>query len=614
MSGQLSSGSTGTSDLTSEAAQNLYDQSVTRKQQDEQASKSKKKVVIKAESGSGKYTVRTDGEIVDQSSIEGGDTVSSSSVNGSIQKGYSDTVYIRGNVSYADADDGLAVYVDGQQYASNQSVTQTQKQDSDTDSFSPLDDAKSAVEQNVEQYWDQSEEETGVSKTEAQKQASKSRLSAFDTAVTHGYDYLVDNPAFSVQETKASAVGTVVNEMTQSLPGVTETDIEGSESLGQAGKSALDDLGEQYDKVAEEGSELTDGTAVEPIVDPTVDGAEALGNVFLRDTANSALSVATGADINKGEEANASTLQIVEALSLPLATSSGATKSATSGASFFDEFLSLGKGADEGFSTAVKGAGLFGGSYAIGKGLDFLDSGGSTPDATSDGRYLKQVEKLNKGGVLFRVVRRDATGSQSTLGYAVFLGSNEGSLYVVSADGKSVKSSASKAGIESGEEVFEPRFRGADAARSAYQSFLDKDEGGGNDRGKQGWSDWVQVQELPLGWYLYARQNGQSKQYSIVGMVDRERRYLDKDGSISETVVLYSSQGAIKSALKAFAKRGASARQPSGSPPASGGIPKDAAKNGTSSDSTGGIASTLQNNPEVAGIAAVLALYAISNR
>jgi hypothetical protein len=100
--------------------------------------------------------------------------------------------------------------------------------------------------------------------------------SAFDTAARAGFDYVLDNPEASVQDSTRGAIETV-------------TGVE-SEDQGEAAADLGEDVNEAY----------TDAKEGTPLDNPVTDAVESVGEVFVADPAKAGLTAATGIDMDTG--------------------------------------------------------------------------------------------------------------------------------------------------------------------------------------------------------------------------------------------------------------------------------------------------------------------------
>lgn len=135
------------------------------------------------------------------------------------------------------------------------------------------------------------------------------------------------------------------------------------------------------------------------------------------------------------------------------------------------------------------------------------------------------------------------------------------------------------------------QFNSAEAARNAYYSGSggdgDTTDDGEQNGGEDGWTEWFRVDQV-ADWYVYGREalEEDNVQFHVTGETQDGRQvFLDTDGTISESMVVFENMDEVNAALEAFYQREEDGDvpdddSPTGPDPGPGGAPPPGAGSG----------------------------------
>jgi len=247
-------------------------------------------------------------------------------------------------------------------------------------------------------------------------------------------------------------------------------------------------------------------------------------------------------------------------------------------------------------------------------GVDASDSP-TPPEDDGSGTYMEAVAVFGDDSAqLFRVYMN---GEKA--GYSVFVGADSGVAQVLEGTESVsiVSSGVSTTAIENGSEVLEARYDTRSSAKAAFDSFVSSDSGNGGDDGTGSWTDWAKVQELSLGWFLFAREHTQNANIEYLAAATNESGsevYLTRSGSTSSTPTIFDSTAAVKAALQKFAakvERGGATR-PTGTEPDGENVSK--AGNEAATGIIDRVTEIASENPSLVLLSAVAVLIVVMNR
>ena len=200
------------------------------------------------------------------------------------------------------------------------------------------------------------------------------------------------------------------------------------------------------------------------------------------------------------------------------------------------------------------------------------DSDGGGNDGSAAWNDVQRAEVLEAGWVLAYQDEKNGDARR----WFVIRTNESGTLQAVNPNGETY----SRSGNEPLDAM--PHYDTEEAAREAYNEWLNRNGGGGTGDGSA-WGAWNMAREEPP-WFIFTRSHTErdDQQFLAAGQnSEGEEVYLQPDGTAGTTAHIYDSSGALTDAISAYRERASNGNTgpnaPTGAAPSAEDVREDAA-------------------------------------